>query len=282
MKTKHNGPRDAQAAAHTSAIPGASCTAMQPPAGTDFDACVFDYNDTPPSVATFLKGQADRIRKYTAKCIITIGKDLIAAKHYLSHGAFIRWVESEVGIPARTAQGYMKVAEWAADKCADVAQLPPSVLYILSRSRTPKEFADSIFRRLEAGERIVLSDLRGELRLLLAHRDGAQVVAGNRESTNAGVEPEIIGPDLEAHPSLKEAISILLRNLPREDFARVREIMTNDGLVCRPDLGHHIVHAFLAVDYADEDALLGEDAEPSSDRAPPSDRPRDRTAPVTV
>ena len=207
---------------------------------------------------------------------------LTEAKQACGHGQWLPWLQANVSFSERTAQGYMKVAEWAADKCADVAQLPPSVLYILSRSRTPKEFADGIFRRLEAGERIVLSDLRGELRLLLANRDGAQMVARDRGSTHAGVEPEIIGPDLEAHPSLKEAISILLRNLPREEFARVREIMTSDGLVCRPDLGHHIAHAFLAVDYADEDALLGEDAEPSSDRATRSDRPGDRTAPVTV
>jgi hypothetical protein len=57
-----------------------------------------------PSVANFLRGQADRIRQYTRKSIIQIGKDLVAAKRYLSHGAFLRWVESEVGIPVRRVE----------------------------------------------------------------------------------------------------------------------------------------------------------------------------------
>lgn len=267
MKTKGKAMRDTQVTAGNSGLLVASCTSVQEPTDANLDSGCFDYNETPPSVANFLKGQADRIRKYTAKCIITIGRDLIAAKHYLSHGAFIRWVESEVGIPARTAQGYMKVAEWTADKHADVAQLPPSVLYILSRSSTPKEFADSIFKRLEAGEHIALSDLRGELRMF-ANRDGSQEIEAKSESTNAGGEPEIMEPDAKG-PSLKEVVFILMRNLRREDFIRVREIMTNDGLIGRPDLGHHIVHAFLAANDPDEDALLGAGAGPA-------DRPRDR------
>jgi hypothetical protein len=36
-----------------------------------------------PSVAEFLKGQAERIRRCVASSIVNIGKDLIAAKHYL-------------------------------------------------------------------------------------------------------------------------------------------------------------------------------------------------------
>jgi hypothetical protein len=42
----------------------------------------------------------------------------IAAKHYLSHGSFLRWVETEAGLPARTAQAYMQVAHWASGKNA--------------------------------------------------------------------------------------------------------------------------------------------------------------------
>lgn len=266
MKTRSKSARDTQATARSSGALVASCTLMQDPANTNLDSSCFDYNDTPPSVANFLKGQADRIRRYTAKCIITIGKDLLAAKHYLSHGAFIRWVESEVGIPARTAQGYMKVAEWAADKHADVTQLPPSVLYILSRSKTPKEFADNIFKRLEAGEHIALADLRGELRMLLANRDGSPMVEARSESPDNDAEPEIMEPGITGQPSLKEAVAIMMRNLRREDFVRVREILTNDGLICRPDLGHHIVHAFLAIDDADEDAVLGAGASASAAR----------------
>src|SRR5436305_1571476 len=78
----------------------------------------FDYSSLPPSVARFLRGQADRIRQHCASSIIQIGKALLEAKHHLSHGAFLPWVECEVGIPARTAQVYMRSANWAAGKSA--------------------------------------------------------------------------------------------------------------------------------------------------------------------
>ena len=57
----------------------------------------------------FLLGQANRICRLVGKSIIEIGNDLLRTKQYLLHGALLRWVESKVGIPARTAQGYMKV-----------------------------------------------------------------------------------------------------------------------------------------------------------------------------
>ncbi|HEV2956733.1 MAG TPA: DUF3102 domain-containing protein, partial [Xanthobacteraceae bacterium] len=117
----------------------------------------FDYASLPISVAKFLKGQATRIRQYAGKSIIQIGKDLAAAKHYLSHGQFVRWAEKEVGIPARTAQGYMRAAQWAAGKSAAVAHLPPSLLYVLSASSTPEELVEDILRKAEVGEEIVLS-----------------------------------------------------------------------------------------------------------------------------
>ncbi len=213
---------------------------------------LFDYAAMSPSVTTFLKGQAERIRRYAGKCIITIGKDLISAKHYLSHGAFIRWVESEVGIPARTAQGYMKAAEWAANKSAIVAHLPPSVLYLLSGSTTPKAFADEILRRVEAGERLALPAVRGELRLLLANRRSTQPADDDNQSQNSDydVETEIIAPDVEVQCALAEAIRIMARGLCKAHFERIRELMTNRRLLDRTDLAQHIANAFLELESA--------------------------------
>lgn len=90
----------------------------------------FDYSDVQPTVARFLRGQADRIRQQCVTSIIQIGKALREAKRHLSHGAFLQWVEWEVCIPVRAAQAYMRVAAWAADKGAAVVHLTPTTLYL--------------------------------------------------------------------------------------------------------------------------------------------------------
>ena len=129
------------------------------------DLCKFNYNLLEPSVAKFLIGQVSRIRQYATKSIIQIGKDLNGAKHYLSHGDFLRWVEVEVGIPARTAQAYMRVAAWASSKRAAVSLLAPTALYALSSPGVPPEFAEDVVRRVEAGERIQLTRLREQVKV---------------------------------------------------------------------------------------------------------------------
>src|SRR5262249_7339757 len=78
----------------------------------------FDYNSVSSPVASFLKGQAERIRRQYVGSIIQIGRALLSAKSHLSHGEFLCWVEGEVCIPARTAQAYMRVAQWSEDKSA--------------------------------------------------------------------------------------------------------------------------------------------------------------------
>src|SRR4030081_764009 len=80
----------------------------------------FDYSLVAASLARFLRGQAERIRRQCASSILQIGRALLEAKRHLSHGAFIQWIESEVCIPARTAQAYMRVASWSVGKGAAV------------------------------------------------------------------------------------------------------------------------------------------------------------------
>jgi hypothetical protein len=123
----------------------------------------FDYSTLSSAVADFLRGQTHRICRQSGTSIVNIGKDLIAAKHHLSHGAFLKWVEFEVGLPARTAQAYMQMAQWATRKNASVAHLPPSLLYLLSARSTPSSYADDVLKRIEGGERIALQDVRADL-----------------------------------------------------------------------------------------------------------------------
>jgi hypothetical protein len=204
----------------------------------------FDYSSLPPSVANFLKGQAVRIQRYGAKAIIQIGKDLAGAKHYLSHGAFLRWVEDEVGIPARTAQAYMRVANWASSKSATVARLPPTALYALSSPGVPSEFVEGVLGRVEAGERVQLPALRAQIKAL---REGsAQKI--NNTSREASDE---LSDDIQcahcaevATAMISHAIGILARALTAADFAKVRHIITSKPVLGDPDLPRILERAF--------------------------------------
>jgi hypothetical protein len=221
------------------------------PASHIRDMSDFDYASVPSSVAKFLKSQATRIRQYTGKTIIQIGKDLIAAKRYLSHGQFLIWVEREVGIPARTAQAYMQAAQWASDKHATVALLPPSLLYVLSSPSTPKEFAEDILKRAEAGERMMLTTIRAELRTLQSKkREEAALPAAASLKRQDNCVDKLFTRESVENP-LDEIVHILARTLSTSELARVCEILTSDNLLDRPDLPKKIKVAFLGLSHWD-------------------------------
>lgn len=224
----------------------------------DGDAAKFDYDGASPSVRKFLISQAERIRRYAAKSIVAIGKDLIAAKHFLSHGAFLRWVEAEVGIPARTAQGYMSVAEWVVGKSATVAHLPPTLLYILAARSTPAEYSRIILSRIEAGEDVVISSIRNDLKAIREERKveyrqkrnapdasltwSEQSTQAKKESSTAQTSA-VNGEEVDA--VLRELVAILVHSLSGADFARTREILTNRHVLDDARFAKKVEAAFL-------------------------------------
>jgi hypothetical protein len=193
----------------------------------------FDYSLVTASLARFLRGQAERIRRQCASSTLQIGRALLEAKRHLSHGAFLQWVESEVCIPARTAQAYMRVASWSVGKGAAVAHLSPSVLYLLSASNTPNDFVTSVLNRAEAGEYISPSVMREELKTLRAPRapeiDSLRLAATGESGSSS---------------PLKELVSILFAGLSQPDFERVREILTSDAVIGDPHLPQNLMRAF--------------------------------------
>ncbi|HXO69764.1 MAG TPA: DUF3102 domain-containing protein [Bradyrhizobium sp.] len=221
------------------------------------DRLRFNYDSVAPPVAKFLKGQAERICRHYATTIIQIGKALIGAKHYLPHGAFIVWVETEVGIPARTAQAYMRAAEWAANKSSAVANLSPSVIYLLSASSTPKEFMLDVLNRVEAGEQIVPAAIFGELRSWReAKRDGCDKEQRNGGSKDLSAAAETGDHDqndqitvatAERKVAVERIVAILMRGLCAADFDRVRDIimiMSSRDAVEDCDLARDLAVAF--------------------------------------
>lgn len=213
------------------------------PVARQVDSSQFDYSSLSPPVSKFLRGQAARIRQYCTKSIIQIGKDLVGAKHYLSHGEFLRWVEDEVGIPARTAQAYMRVANWASSKSATAALLPPTALYALSSSGVPAEFVEGILRRVEDGERIQLSSLRTQIKALrdaIPQHDRRRAVGEMGDQSNS----DSIKSCTEAAALISSAVVILARALTVDDFAQVREIITSKPVLHDPNLAMLLERAF--------------------------------------
>lgn len=188
----------------------------------------FDYAKVKPSVAVFLKGQADRIRKHLALSVIQVGKALLESKRHLSHGTFLSWVEHEMGIPPRTAQDYMRVAAWAKGKSATVAHLPPSVLYMLSKASAPEEVVVEVLNLAEAGERVTPSAVRSRLKTLRS----CEPVNSHRTETKSGEIYAALSTDsIDEVPDLiAELVAILNQGLSEADFVRVRDIMTTEAL----------------------------------------------------
>jgi Protein of unknown function (DUF3102) len=202
----------------------------------------FDYANVPKSVASFLQGESERIRRQYTHSVVQIGKALLGSKRYLSHGSFIAWVEAEVGMPARTAQAYMRVAQWASGKSAIVAHLPPAVLYLLSASSTPPDLARAIIERVDAGERMSFVDLRKELR---DHRQAQINTIQHRELSKE--PPTLTVRGMEFVSLLEEAISIIARELSESDFLRVESAFTDRYLTADPSFAEHVTSMFSKV-----------------------------------
>jgi len=196
----------------------------------------FDYESVPSSVAKFLRGQADRIRRQCASSIIQIGKALLESKRHLSHGGFLRWVECEAGIPVRTAQAYMRVASWASTKGATVAHLSPTALYLLSSSGVPEAFVLDILNRTDAGESIAPSVLREELRTFRSNHKGGGLELCAEQDSSDDLKWQAVAAGSEASGAISELVAILVQALSAEAFARVRGILTSDIVLSDPRL----------------------------------------------
>lgn len=209
----------------------------------------FDYSSVPLSLAKFLKGQADRIRHHHVTSIVNIGKALLEAKRHLSHGAFQGWVESEVCLPVRTAQAYMRVAHWvSARRNAAIGHLPPTILYILSAPSTPEGFVSDVLSRLEAGELIAPSVIRKELLTLRSSRsrDGSVETKANPDHALPTKRWGEVQARRNASADLSELVTMLIARLSAADFERVREIMTSEAVLNDPELSPNLRRVFMA------------------------------------
>jgi len=106
-----------------------------------------------PSVK-HLSELAAQVRKHSRSStasIIAIGKALIEAKGQLDHGQFCEWVSRECYFNIRSAQNYLRAAEFAAREGEIVSLLNPATLYRLARPKTPPEVVQAVIASLHRG-----------------------------------------------------------------------------------------------------------------------------------
>jgi hypothetical protein len=96
----------------------------------------------------------------TALDIIEIGKELIEVKKNIGHGHFLPWIEAEFGMSERSARRFMESSEAFSSKTANLADLPPSVIYALAAPSTPEEVREVIVERAASGEKVTAAEVK--------------------------------------------------------------------------------------------------------------------------
>ncbi len=98
----------------------------------------------------------------TTAAIIAIGVELASVKTRLEHGTFTLWVEAECGFTMRTAENYIRVATFAADKNEMVSVLPPATLYKIAAESAPSDVVGEVLTSLNTGNplsAVVIDDM---------------------------------------------------------------------------------------------------------------------------
>jgi hypothetical protein len=188
-----------------------------------------------------LEALADRIRDRLQRHVrdmVAIGADLIAAKDKLGHRNFGPWLEREFRLTARSAQLYMRAAEWAEGKSGIISHLPPYAIHLLSAPTTPEPIRKEVVEAIRAGsdvdfqevgerirhKRAVLLETRRKeerkrARLLGKSPEYQKRLAREMEREEAAHQRQV----QERHRLIDEAKSIL-QKLPAADLTRLQAI----------------------------------------------------------
>ena len=114
----------------------------------------FTYTDLPAPAAAEIEAATTRIKDRLIRQvtdIIETGRDLQEVKGKLEHGQFEPWLNTEFNMTTRTAQKYMRAAEYFVDKRELSSHLTPNTIYLLSAKNTPKGVHEQVVERLEGG-----------------------------------------------------------------------------------------------------------------------------------
>jgi hypothetical protein len=143
----------------------------------------FDYDALPVNDREYVRHLACTIRsavKTTVDCIQRVGESLACVKKRIGHGHLSGFVEVECGFSLRTAENYIRAAEFIS-RNATVAILPAAAIYKLSARSTPREIVSQVVDRIKSGNPptpseidVALSHHRRRRRMLQIRKAGSR------------------------------------------------------------------------------------------------------------
>lgn len=202
---------------------------------------LFSYDSLPADSAKMIQEVSDRIKSRHSRLMQDIadtGNDLIQVKSNLNHGEFEAWLNLEFGMTARSAQKYMKAAQWMADKNELSSLLAPNVVYLLSAKSTPKKVERKVIEELKSGVRVAPRKVRHLIQEARIERREADKKAQQnlqrtkgyrkRQEENRKKEGERLARADEAVMTAavemaKKIVEILRHNLTKDEIRQVLE-----------------------------------------------------------
>ena len=139
----------------------------------DSNSQAFLYDGLDPTIVKRLKSLETTIQRNgrsTIKAMQSIGLALLDAKAQLNHGQFKGWVVSQCGICIRTAERYMRAAEFLEDKYDTVSHLQPSTIYKLSAKGMPEPVLEQVLLGLSEQPSLNDHQVNELIEVLLAPR----------------------------------------------------------------------------------------------------------------
>lgn len=202
---------------------------------------LFSYDSLPADHAKMIQKVSDQIKSRHSRLMQDIadtGNDLILVKSKLDHGKFESWLNLEFGMTARSAQKYMKAAQWMGDKNELSSVLAPNVVYLLSAKSTPEKVERTVIDRLKSGERVAPQAVRhlileAKFEKTEADKKAQQKLKGTRSYRKCQEKGrkkeaerrarEIEAPMKAAIETAKKIVEILCNKLTEDEMTQVLE-----------------------------------------------------------
>lgn len=200
----------------------------------------FDYAGVDAASAAVARNAATMIRsrfRDGVQVFVEIGETLIAVKAAIGHGNFLPWLHAEFNWTERNAQNYMITAERFGTKCETISYLPPTVIYKLAAA--PDTVRDPIVKRLEAGDKVPVDEIRDSIaqeakRAREDRRHARLKSSGNKKALareerfqkqQAKAEAERQQRDRQREAALQQLAQILRSKLSDDEIVRVADLL---------------------------------------------------------
>ncbi len=184
----------------------------------------------------------DRLTQQVADIIAT-GRDLLEVKSALDHGQFEPWLNTSFNMTMRTAQNYMRAAEYMADKSEIVSFLTPNTMYLLSAPSTPEAAQRQVLDELEAGKSVNHREVR-EVVQAVKHQEREAKKKKEQQETRAErkqrkaleeqwrrkAEEERQRIETAAMAVAREVADILVNKLSEDEIKKVDDALRDDNV----------------------------------------------------